>query len=110
MSFKQYCEYQDKTIHYAQTPDSGYRDSKNKSFEQGVDPLIKEFSKKILTNVLNEYVPNLNEIQINYILDKVRTELENTHYTPINDLSKTISNIWKSKQTISTNKPIDTKI
>lgn len=96
-TFRSYCEAQDATVAYTPGVNSGYMHPQNKSFEQAVDPLISDFSKKILTDVLGQSVVQLQPAQIEYIINKLKTELSNLHYDPNNDLGNTINALFRNK-------------
>lgn len=94
-TFKDYCENQDATAHHPVNVNQGYFNQERHSFEQVIDPIVEEFVNKIQSNVLNQYFVQLQPVQLEYIINKIKSDLGKTSYNANNDLGNTINDLWR---------------
>lgn len=101
-TFRQFCEVQDATVVHSPNQNSGFVDANRRSFEQVVDPLITQFVQNLTANIMSDNNVQLQPAQVNYIVTKLKSSLEQSHYNANNDLSKSISNLWKKGNSATT--------
>jgi hypothetical protein len=83
----------------------------SQTFEENINPLIREFISKVSTTALNDENCRLHLSQIDHICDSLRTELYNLQYDSSNDLGEAINMLWvkgKRPKTTPNNKGSDT--
>jgi predicted aldo/keto reductase-like oxidoreductase len=97
-TFKDFCEQAGKTVYTPPTVNTGFSHKGNKSFEQAIEPLLDEFLKKVLVEVLDKYNTQLSQPQVNYILDKLKNKLSTLQYDAKKDLSSIINDIFMKGQ------------
>lgn len=98
-TFKMYCEQNAvaNSATPAPTVNTGFSNEANKSFDQVVDPLIDNFTRNVIAYTLNQYYPQLQTTQIQYILDKIKKSLSETVYDPRKDLRNIVNNIFRNR-------------